>query len=84
MIVLGWNLRVFTERGGEGVFGPRTVWRESWVGASPGSYEGVGRGMGMRIGQEGNEIVGPYVSFEGAKGGTEMGEGEVVDPVVVG
>lgn len=45
MIVLGWNLRVFTEaREGHnlGVFGPRSVWREPWVGASPASYEGGG------------------------------------------
>jgi hypothetical protein len=38
MIVLGWNLRVFTEQR-DGVFGPRSVWREPWVGASPWSYE---------------------------------------------
>jgi len=40
MIVLGWNLRVFTEQR-DGIFGPRSVWREPWVGASPGSYEGM-------------------------------------------
>jgi hypothetical protein len=40
MIVLGWNLRVFMEQSsGGGVFGPRSIWREPWVGASPGSYE---------------------------------------------
>ncbi|KAH8779526.1 hypothetical protein BGZ57DRAFT_311187 [Hyaloscypha finlandica] len=40
MIVLGWNLRGFTEQR-DGIFGPRSVWREPWVGASPGSYEGM-------------------------------------------
>jgi hypothetical protein len=40
MIVLGWNLRVFTEQR-DGIFGPRSVWREPWVGASPESYEGT-------------------------------------------
>ena len=40
MIVLGWNLRVFMEQSsGGGVFGPRSIWREPWVGASPGSYD---------------------------------------------
>jgi hypothetical protein len=57
MIVLGWKLRVFTEQR-DGVFGPRSVWREPWVGASPGSYEPVGpKCMEMKL-EEG--IVDPY------------------------
>ena len=45
MLVLGWNLRVFTEQKDGGVFGPRSIWREPWVGSSPGSYEMVMKGV---------------------------------------
>ena len=37
MIVLGHNLRMFTEQG-HGIFGPQGIWREPWIGASPDSY----------------------------------------------
>ncbi|KAE9380115.1 hypothetical protein N431DRAFT_323198 [Stipitochalara longipes BDJ] len=60
MIVLGWNLRVFTEQREGGVFGPRSVWREPWVGASPGSYEGIS-GKGSQIPpQVESGVVDPY------------------------
>jgi hypothetical protein len=38
MIVLGHNLRMFTEQT-HSIFGPRSIWREPWIGASPYSYE---------------------------------------------
>ena len=59
MLVLGWNLRVFTEQKDGGVFGPRSIWREPWVGASPGSYEGVGRGVPAQLEME-TEVEDPY------------------------
>jgi hypothetical protein len=40
MIVLGHNLRMFTEQK-HSIFGPRSIWREPWVGASPHSYEPI-------------------------------------------
>jgi hypothetical protein len=72
MIVLGHNLRVFTEQANGGVFGPRNVWREPWVGASPGSYVsggsllGIGKGLGLGLGApapalvEESAVVDPY------------------------
>jgi hypothetical protein len=58
MIVLGHNLRMFTEQT-HSVFGPRSIWREPWIGASPDSYEPVSI-KGMQIPVAPGGIVDPY------------------------
>jgi hypothetical protein len=56
MLVLGHNLRMFTEQS-EGVFGSRSVWREPWIGASPGSY--IGKKVECSE-EEGEGVPDPY------------------------